>query len=95
MIAWIRRLFIKYAVKYVKKQINHYEESNNDLAEFHRNLYELPIANFMRYCTVTLGKKNGVPTKEITFIEYLKKLIAPLDDRYEKIIIQIIDGLMK
>lgn len=90
---WIRNKIIAIAVKSVRGILINFYKENPEFKEFHDGLYNKSIAEFIKDCTVTLGEKNDVDTNKLTFVEYLKRLLKPLDDKFETIIVKVIDGL--
>lgn len=87
MFKWVQNLALKWAISFIKGKI---KDAGEDVNIFMLNLYSMNIADFMTYCMETLSKKD---LKIITFPEYLKQIIVPLDDNVEEPIVKVIDGL--
>jgi hypothetical protein len=90
MFTWVKKKIVGYAVGVIKDKLIIYEQKQPDLAEFHKNLYELSLPKFMEYAIEKLAKQDLDNT---TFIDQIKKLLIPLDDKVENLVIKALDDL--
>lgn len=94
MFNWIKKIALKWAIKFLKGKIE--DSIKNDptlgpqLELFWNNIYAMSMNDFLAYCTNTLSKKN---LNAISFPMYLKGLISPLRDDVEEVITGVIDGM--
>ena len=90
MIAFVEKIAINMAVKFLKGRIATLIVKDPEVKTFMENLYSKSIPQFMEYGIERLAKKD---LDDTTPIQLVKGLIVPMNDGTEVIINKFLDGL--